>query len=412
MIARALLVTFAVVVLLFPQGTITRSGTAEALVAGFLAVTALVALLERSFAPAPQRRWQPLGLLHPMLLALVVYLLALNPYLSWLQGNDPGLITRTTVPFVILCAYYLLVLARIAEREVAWFLDATLVGTVLLCASIWWVSLSQGAGLERVTVIEAGGQRTLIYPLLAIGGTVAFTRLLGDQRWPRRLAAGVVFLFALSAILLTVTRAMLAALLIGCLASLGALALVRRGRQLVGVLASAVAATVVGLALVPPFLTRWEARLSSENLEGISTLVGRVEEFRAFWTEFRQSPLTGQGLGHQFGDPTSSDIGLATVGLTLPHNHLAFVAGTLGVVGLVLYYGVLVGALGRGARLLHRWRREPQVYTLILAILAGLGAGLTFTMASTTYTALSYNYFVAFAVYALRLRWTSPVVSA
>lgn len=410
MIGRALLLLFPLVVLLFPQGTVTRSGASEALVAGFLALAGLMALLERGFGATLPR--QGMALTNLPLLALLAYLLVVNPYLSWLRGNDPSLILVTTVPFIMLGAYYLFVVAALEERHVGVFLDVTLLAALVLSGLFWWVGLSGGYLLsgDRVAVIEGGGQRALSYPVLAMGGTIAFVRGLVATSAPRRVGYSLSFLAILSAVMLGVTRAMLGALLIGCLTALVVLGIALRGRRL-AVLGGALIAAALGAVVFLPFLGKWQGRLSAETLESSTTIVGRVEELRVFGEGFLASPVIGQGIGHQFADPSSLDLVLATVGLALPHSHVAFVAGSMGLIGLLLYYGVIGAALVRAARLMARLRSQPEEFAVLLALSAGLGTGLLFTLTSTTYTALSYNYYLAFALFALRLPWERPAAA-
>ncbi len=410
MIARGLLLLFPLVVLLFPQGTVTRSGASEALVAGFLALAVLMALLERGFGVTRPR--QLMSLTHLPLLALLAYLLVVNPYLSWLRGNDPTMILVTTVPFVMLGAYYLFVLAGFDERHVGVFLDMTLLGALVISGLVWWVGVSGGYLLSggRVTMIEGGGQRALSYPVLAMGGTIAFVRGLVATSGSRRLFYGLSFLVILSAVLLGVTRAMLGALLIGCLTAFLALGIALRGRRL-ALLGGALSFAALGVVVFVPFLGQWQSRLSAESVEGGRSILGRVEELRVFGEGFLASPVIGQGIGHQFADPSSVDIVLATVGIALPHSHVAFVAGSTGLIGLLLYYGVVGGALLRAFRLLGRLKSRPEDFGILLALSAGFGTGVLFTLTSTTYTALSYNYYLAFALFALRLPWERPAAA-
>jgi O-antigen ligase len=148
----------------------------------------------------------------------------------------------------------------------------------------------------------------------------------------------------------------------------------------------------------------WEARLDPSVAGNSGTVIGRVDEIRAFLAAFRESPVLGKGLGYRFSDPGSFDFSLA-FGIFVPHNHFAFVAGTMGIVGLALYYGVLVSAWRRSRAISKRRNLDPEYRRTMIALVASLGTGFLFTLSSTSFTTLSYNLLIAVIVFASRLRW-------
>jgi hypothetical protein len=246
-----------------------------------------------------------------------------------------------------------------------------------------------------------------MYPILPMGAVAAFTLLLfGHQHRPRY---GLAFLLCSLAAVLTVTRAMVLVMLVGCILAILSTPFVRAaGRQGggMGAVIRAVLILAAGAFASTPWWGTWAQRISPDSTEDIGTLVGRLQEIEAFLQAFYGSPLLGRGLGSRIYNFESIDLALQLGGLTLPHNHLAFFAGTTGLVGIVLYYSVVLSAPLRLCMSALRGRVSPEHGPMALALgLAGL-VGIAFTLSSTTYSTLSYNLTLSIVIFASR---TLPV---
>jgi O-antigen ligase len=208
-----------------------------------------------------------------------------------------------------------------------------------------------------------------------------------------------------SAIVVTVTRGMLLAYLLGVAATVTSLSYGSGAKQR-GVMRKRTAiALLLICVLYSTFLTQWMERFDLEREADLGTILGRADEYTAFLEAFISSPVLGKGIGYVAVFPSKFDFTLRDRGITVPHNHLVFFAGTTGIVGMLLYYGVL------GATLARLWRASRQVDEddVSLALLAGMiGAlisGVAFTLTSTTFTTLSYNLFLAVIIHCAWTDW-------
>jgi O-antigen ligase len=87
------------------------------------------------------------------------------------------------------------------------------------------------------------------------------------------------------------------------------------------------------------------------------------------------------------------------------HNHFFFLLGSTGLIGVVLYYSVVLGALLKLFRAAGDSRMEASKRFLAAQLLGFGVVGFVFTLSSTTYTALTYNVGLALIVYASALPW-------
>jgi O-antigen ligase len=398
-LAHRLLRWSPVVVLLFPQGTIQRSGLPEATVAAYLLITTLLVLFTSVATDVP------LGLrrrtLHPTLLLLLVYLLILSPCWALANGAVPLTVLFTAIGFGFLAVHYLLALSHAGREEVQAMGRSTIFAACVVAVLIVFVG-SAPVGSESGRATGIAGARTLIYPILPMGAVAAFTLFLLEQR--HRPRYGFAFLLCSLAAVLTVTRSMLLTILAGCLLAVLAVPFVRGGgKEGMAALRRAVSILVAGALASTPWWGIWAKRVSPDSVEDVMTIVGRVEEIAAFKEAFIESPLVGRGIGARIISPQSYDFLLSMQGLTVPHNHLAFFAGTTGLVGMVLYYFVVVGAPVRLLLKALRRRIPPTDVPMALALgLAGL-VGVAFTLASTTYSTFSYNLSLATVIFASRI---------
>jgi len=399
-LARRLLHWSPVVILAFPQGTRQRSGVFEAIVAGFMLVTTLLVLLASLGTDVPlgvRRR-----ALHPALLVLLLYLLVVSPCVALVNGASPLTVLYTSIGFAFLATHYLLALAHAGPEDAHTLGLSTIVAACVVALLIVVVGgAPNGADTGRATGID--GARTLIYPVMPMGAVAAFTLLLFARRHRPRYA--IAFVLCSLAAVLTVTRALLLALLVGCVLAVLATPFVRtvgkQGGGTAALLRAVLILAAVGLASAPWWAT-WAQRISPDSAEDLGTIVGRFEEIAAFLQAFSDSPLLGRGIGSRIFNPESIDLALRLDGLTVPHNHLAFFAATTGVVGMALYYWVVVGAPLRLCMAVLRGRVSRADAPMALALgLAGL-VGLAFTLSSTTYSTLSYNLALSTVIFASR----------
>jgi hypothetical protein len=162
---------------------------------------------------------------------------------------------------------------------------------------------------------------------------------------------------------------------------------------------------ILTIAIGAPMLGSWLDRLDPANAGDVGTILGRFDEYSAFFEGFAAAPLLGQGMGHLFTYPSDFDWTLRDVGITVCHSHLFFILGTCGLVGAGLYYTLLASTLWRLVR--HAGRRHQDITSVgVLAGAAGsFVTGVVYTLTSTTFTALSYNLVLAVLMLAAHTRW-------
>jgi O-antigen ligase len=393
-----LLLSLPLLVLLVPQGVQEkRSGVWEAAFAipCFLAACMVTArwVMLRPNPILPRHQ------LNPLLLLTLVYFELINPVWSLWLGNEGERIFMTAIPFSLMGVYYLFALRSfdlLDVRRVVWVVT---VSGVILAFTIIIVFFVGDLAQFDMRASQIADERNLSLPLLANAGVLSLCYALTSVRRKRTaLAWAVGAVVILVAVLMTVTRALLMAYLVGAAATV--MLLVRRAtRSVRGVvirrlLAGAVLCSLVGI----PFVPRWMERISGGDERDIATVLGRLDEYRAFYEAFLSSPLLGQGMGYVVTDSAAVGYQMRTEGVMRPHSSLVFFAGTTGLVGLLLYYGLLSSAFKR------LWRASYAVGdTDNLALIAGMAgagiAGVLYTLTSTTYSALSYNIFLGILMF-------------
>jgi O-antigen ligase len=310
----------------------------------------------------------------------------------------------TALPFVLLGVYYLIAMVRFNVRHTRLLVNMLAVSGVVLAGTIVVNYLVSDLSLlaMRSTAIE--GSRTLTLPLLAMAGvlTVAYA-LTAPRGWRAWIATGAAALI-FAAILMTVARAMLLAYLVG--AALSAILLFSRAPRSLRrtICRRFLWSLLVFGVLALSFAQQWLNRIDPANVGDVATILGRFDEYRAFYNAFTSSPVLGQGMGYVARYPSDFDFVLRDEGITVCHSHLFFFAGTTGIVGVMLYYGLL------GTALLKLWRRVPTLgeSANLVAVCGMVGAsiaGIIFTLTSTTFTTLSYNLFLAVLLHCAWFDW-------
>ena len=402
-LATALLCVLPLLVLVVPQGTIQRTLVPELLFVAALLLTVVTSLAQASWLQPPLalRRDQ----FQPMLLLALVYFLLLNPLWSLHQGNEPARVAMTALPFVMLGLYYPITLQRqnagLAGRLVLMLAVSGVVLAAVVVGNYFLGDQASTAG--RSTGIE--GDRTLTLPLLPMAGVLSTAWALAAPKGLASRSWSVAALLIAIAIIMTVTRAMLAAYLIGTAVAAGILlwhgdsATRRRtGRRLL-------AGLFAVMALGAPLMAQWLDRLDPDSQGDVGTILGRLDEYTAFLDAFIASPLLGKGMGYLATYPSDFDWTLRDTGITVCHSHLFFFAGTTGVVGMVLYYGLLATGLWRLAAKARAVRTDPLRLGAVVGMTGAMVAGVLFTLTSTTFTALSYNLFLAVFLFCASIDW-------
>ena len=402
-VADVLLLALPLVVLIVPQGTLERTFVPELAFIGFLLLT-VVATLAQSCWQQPAlviRRSQ----FQPLLLVVLVFLLLLNPIWSLWQGNDPARVVMTILPFVMMGVYYLIALRCLSAHTLSTLvvmlaLSGVVLGLVVL---VNYFVGSQSGPMMRSTGIE--GERSLTLPLLPMAGVLVTAWALGALQGRVARLWGVAALVMVLAIIMTVTRAMLLAYLIGVAAAIfvmsrhGGAAMRKRiwQRLLVGML--------IVLVLAAPLVAQWVERLDPTSEGDVGTILGRLDEYTAFFEAFAASPLLGKGMGYLASYPSDFDFVLRDNGITVCHSHLFFLAGTTGLLGMFLYYGLLVSGWFRLLGQANRAGQQPDRLMVIAGMAGAVLAGVLFTLTSTTFTALSYNLFLGVFLICASTEW-------
>lgn len=402
--ASKLLIALPVIVMIVPQGVQEeRSWILEGIFILFCALALLGVLARRCLirhGSVVARRQ-----VHPLLLLTLIYLGVLNPAWSLWQGNEWRIVFLTATPFMLMGMHYLYVMCQFDSRQALRlsrsFQAAGYLLASVIVANYFFSDLSDYD--MRSAQIE--NDRNLALPLLPSAAVLALSNALTSTRaWPTftRYLGTVLIVVA---ILMTVTRAMLVALILG--ATVTVLMLVRRAPKATKAVSIRHALAIICLCVVValPFIPRFVERFSMKRMEDVQVISGRLDEYQAFFDLFLARPVFGAGLGHVATDPQATSYMLRTQGVARPHSHLFFLAGTTGIVGMVLYYSVL------GSALLRLWDSSRtaghDIHSLACIVgMVGAGiAGIVYTFTTTMYNTLSYNMFLGALIFLSRVPW-------
>lgn len=404
--AGTLLTWLPVVALIVPQGAQEeRSWILEGIFIGFCGLAALSVLARGSLMPrAPRVAREHL---HPLLLVTLVYLGALNPLWSLLRGNQWYQVALTAGPLWLLGVYYLYALCGFGSSATVRLSHFVKVAGYLLASVIIINYFVSDLSAYDMRSAQIHNERNLALPLLPIAGVIALSDALTTSG-PRPAATRVVgTIFIVTAILMTVTRAMLVAFIVG--AALATLLLLRHAAPAVRrrAIKRSVAVACLGTASAMPFVHQWWQRFSLEKVEDVRVIAGRLDEYGMFLDLFTTSPLFGAGIGYVAIAADAASYMLSTEGVARPHSHLFFLAGTTGITGMILYYSVLASALRRVWMSCRTARRDETAVACLAGLAGGGVAGILYTLTTTMYTTLSYNIFLAVLIFASRVRWDS-----
>lgn len=393
--------------LLVPQGTRERTYVRETIFAALVFGLAFGIVLRSVLL---RLKTVPRKLLHPLLLSFLSYILVFSPLVSLSGGSSLRDVLITALPFGILGFYYLYVVRDVSEQHFLPMIDGWIIAGLLQCGLVIFAfatSTRDETGYYRATGIDIGGQQALVLPVLAQGALFAMARGMLTEQSRRRLLYWLAFGTYAVATLMTVTRALALVILIGMMVAFAAIALVlRRTRPLF--ITSLVLAVPVA-ATLPYLIPMWKQR--TLDPAEFNTVLGRLDEIRASFTAFAESPLLGKGVGHRLVYPSVWDLILSTDGIMNPHNQVAFMFAIGGLVGAALYYWLMLDTGVRAALLLKRHRTDIELFSGVLGLLIALIAGVIFTLTTTMYSAISYNVFLAFIIYFVRRLWNRAVTA-
>lgn len=288
--------------------------------------------------------------------------------------------------------------------------------------------LSGGASDSgRSTALELGEetQRTLTLPhipiALAAAIPLALTHPKRDVRAAFLIATPILFV----AMTMTATRAMFLAVMGATTVSLFVLRYVAGVpvlRSLFDVIlasGSVITAIVLFADTIVTMITTIAGRaVEGGDTEDVYTVLGRLDEYSAAMDGFSKSPLFGQGIGNLFWFPSDYDLVLRLFGTSVPHSHIFFVLGATGLVGFIVYYGLL----GMAARKLFAFIAATRVAVplekkvVAVSYLSGFLGGFIFTLSSTTFLVIGYSFFLGAFIYfsanAMRFAVTQPATRA
>jgi O-antigen ligase len=248
-------------------------------------------------------------------------------------------------------------------------------------------------------------ERNLALPLLPMAGVLAVADAVTSTRaWPT-VIRGFGTVLIITAILMTVTRAMLVAFILGAAATV--MLLVRRASTVAKPALVRRVLTIICLFAVVaiPFTPKWLERFSMERIEDVQVISGRLDEYDAFFELFLSQPLFGAGMGHVATDPQATSYMLRTQGVARPHSHFFFLAGTTGAVGIVLYYSVLGSAMMRLWASTRNAGHDINALACTAGMLGAGIAGMLYTFTTTMYNTLSYNIFLGVLFFLARFQW-------
>lgn len=390
---------------LVAHGTLERTYVAEGVFGAFVLLTLMGQLFLR------QSYWKgPKAKIWPVLLPLILYFCIANPLYSLASGNNVDKVVGLVAAFASIAIFATVLSGYSFDAEdCAWLLYCfVLLGVVVAIQVIFnYVTGSvTESGRSTGYLYGEAEQRSLTLPQMPIALSAAIPLALAH---PNQRVRGIFMLLApilVVGIAVTVTRAMVIAVAGGAIASL----LILRISGGVHVFRSKADMAVSGAIAIIGLFTFADALLAvldailgrtvGGDIGDENTILGRLDEYSAALEGFALDPLLGQGLGYQFWFPSPYDLQLSILGTAVPHSHFFFVLGAAGLVGVLVYYGLQFGAFRRIALAISREKEgDIEQKVVCTAFLSGFLGGALFTLSSTTFTVVGYNFFVGAFVY-------------
>ena len=383
----------------FPQGSSNRYWIAESF---FIATLILgIALLAISISYDKKITLNKIDL---VVIFLLLYMIICNPLISVIKGSSIENILLISLPFLLIGSYFLFKHFISSIKEYHLISNLFVVCAITICIGVYYSYLNIGIGLSsfsRPTGIE--GVMTFTLPILPIACVMTFSRVLTSLTKRKLFINLILFVFIFIAILLTETRGLFLSSLSGILLFLIFFVFqAPKGQQLkayflVGFLfINIVAFTILfGIGLLERFV--------DEGDREIVTILGRLDEFNAFYNGFQENKIFGKGLGSVFEGYSEFDLSLNLDGLTTCHSHLFFILGTTGIVGAILYYvpiflSIYILLIKPNSKINKLFNSELQI------VACAFSAGFIFTLSSTTFNSVVYNLFLGFLLYSANLK--------
>lgn len=283
-------------------------------------------------------------------LMMIMWGYVLTTAVSALYSSFPGLALARAVELVIIAT-----VVQLVSTEGQWSTISRLLhGWIVLIScsivvGIAYVAPTTGPQEGRFTWLSV--HSVSAGSMLAVSTPVLFGLVLASGRrrlpWPRWVY-GALFLVHLVFLLLTRTRGSIG----GALVAIAVMAWLSSGKRMKPelVLGSLVAGGALALAFGRPvleFLTR------GETVDQIGTFNRRTEIWSLAWESFLERPFFGLGFNSAKG------VFFDETGLGGAHNSVINVMIDVGLVGLLWWFALVIGALVLLGRLRHRERRSP-----------------------------------------------------
>jgi O-antigen ligase len=319
-----------------------------------------------------------------------VYLLAIflcwaTISVTWAENTNDSLLDLTR--YLPNLALFLIVFTAVQTRkQAAWVFGAFIAGTGLT-AVYGFVANPEDDPYQTVTRLASSvGNPNQVAMVLVAGLALSVGAMFASRRKPAlQLAMAVVVSTAVVALILTGSRAGAAALAVAVLTAVAV-----AGRWRIQAMTAAFVVTVVTVGLfigyAPPELRE---RFTVPTQGQLEATEGRATIWQVGWRMVEDKPLTGVGVGnfqaaapHYALEPGAS--GRTEHVIDKPqvaHNIYLHVLAELGVLGLVLFMGIVGFAVGSAIVAAREFQRrgdfpmEIMARALVVAIAGFLTAG-------------------------------------
>ncbi len=390
---------------LVAHGTLGRTFIPESL---FAIIVAMVII-----APFVAGRSRPVLSRNPfstVLLPFIIYFCALNPIYSIYRGNNPDTILMISSAFLLIPVFVaVLHIYSFNDNDIKRFLYYFIALGLIVSFQVILVSLGGGYGdTGRATGIAdvEGSQYTLTLPHLPIALAASLPLAFAHPNSAIRRRFLLILPIIATAIAMTVTRAMVIAVILSGLFSwfvviyLTKIRILRSASDLGLIFSLGIVSLIISYEGVLALIDAVFERSTVGSSEDVNTILGRFDEYSAALEGFVSSPLIGQGIGNRFWFSSEYDLALSTLGTPSPHSHFFFILGATGIIGLILYYSLIASSALKLTNY-FRFNRDDSQELIVtrLAIQSGFLAGFIFTLSSTTFLTLGYSIFFAAFIY-------------
>ena len=375
-----------------PQGTFVRYYIGETIFLLLFAFTFLLAII--SIFQVRKAVVIKTPKIMNTILRYILYIFLINFPLALIAGNSFRGIFIGLLPSVCLTYSYLLINFKTKKFIIPKILNNFQLSGILISfiiiTSYFFIGIDPDSG--RITQLKGIG--ILVLPIILIGGSIIFSKIIVETKKSKKVFLIVQFIFLSFSVVLTETRVLIVSLLIGCICSYIFIASKSNLKFKVGNI-------FLILIILTTLLLNSSDYLSRFNLgeiENITSGLGRIEEYYAFFDAFKISPIIGNGLGTIISRENLFDYSLAE-GITIPHSHFFYHLAITGIVGIVFYYHIFL-------RIFYNLNKIKKFKNSDMAlcygsILGGITSSFIFTLTSTTFNSPSYCLFISFSYYCI-----------